>query len=111
MMASPRSKATATVNRQKITTNKILLRLLAAIRSRKVVGSMAVRVAANQSRLEFYLGCLADGGGFGSIELEELRLAEAKHARQNVGGKTHERRVVLADHIIVVLSRETDAVL
>src|SRR5437868_291889 len=61
--------------------------------------------------LELDLGNLTDRGGFGGIELEELRRTEAEHARDHVGRETHQCSVVLADRVVVVLAREADAVL
>src|SRR5437588_11716027 len=94
--------ATTAVKRIKIVTSTTLLRLLAAIKSRNVVAMAA--------RLELHLRRLADGRGFGGIELEELGGVKAEHAGQNVRRKALQARVVLADHVVVMLAGEADAV-
>src|SRR4051794_16431502 len=101
MIARPSTIATTRTNRQNSTTRTTVLRLFAAIRSRKVGAPI----------LELHLGGLAHGGHLGRVELEEIDLAEAEDIAQRVGREAHQRRVVLADHVVVVLPGEADAVL
>ena len=45
---------------------------------------------------------LAHGGGFGRVQAEEFRGAEAEEAADDVGGEAHERGVVSADGVVVM---------
>src|SRR5438876_909597 len=49
-------------------------------------------------------------GRLTDVQLEELRLLEAKHAGKDTRGKALRGAVVLADHVVVMLPGEPDAV-
>src|SRR5438128_4564595 len=135
MVASPSPMATTVTNRQNTTTRMALLRLLAAIRSRKVCGmasecksqaslagsldfetlrsmgriaNPSYRKTINMSKL--YLRCLLHSSGLRGVKLEELRRMEAEHAADHVGRECLQGCVVLRHHVVVMLTRETDPV-
>src|SRR5437899_92983 len=64
-----------------------------------------------KENLEFDLRRLLDSFGFGGVEVEELGRLEPEHPSNDIRRKAHERGVEIAYHVVVMLTRETDAVL
>src|SRR5437879_5392433 len=108
-MARPSTIATTVTKRQNRITSKRLLRLFAAIRSRKVGCMARVREFSQDFKIgvweggsvsELDLWCLANFRGLRDIQLKELGGFETEHAADDIRGKALQGTVVLPNHIV-----------